>query len=76
MQNVQENIKAANEARTKVENHCMAYNVKEDANHLTVIFPLGYQLDGVRVSMANGKLWAYTKALEKMEWAWNQNMLA
>lgn len=67
---IQANLTAASEARAKVKAHPMALRVTETQQHLTVIFPEGFQLDGVRVSMANGKLWAYTKALEKMENIW------
>jgi len=67
---IQTNIKAVSEARAKVKAHCMALSVTESTTHLTVIFPEGFQLDGVRVIMANGVLWAYDKALEKMEKVW------
>ena len=67
---ITDNLKAASEARAKVKAHCMATSVTESTTHLTVIFPEGFQLDGVRVSMANGVLWAYEKALEKMEKVW------
>lgn len=48
----------------------MAFVVTESKTHLFVRFPEGYQLDGVRVSMANGITWACEKALVKMEQVW------
>lgn len=48
----------------------MAFRVTETHEHLLVVFPLGFRLDGVRVSMENGIIWACEKALEKMEETW------
>lgn len=70
---VQANIRAANEARQRVKEHCMAFKIIETTNHLTVVFPCGFSLDGVRVSMANGIVWACNKAIEKMEQTWKAN---
>lgn len=76
MQNVQANIKAANEARARVKAHCMAVSVEESPSHLLVLYPEGYSVGGVRVSMANGVVWAYDKALEKMEQEWRKDLIA
>lgn len=67
---IKKNIAAANAARAAVRRHCMAFRVTETKDHLIVVFPCGFQLDGVRVSMANGIVWACEKALEKMEQTW------
>jgi hypothetical protein len=66
------NMAAAAEVRSKLVAHCMTANLEETPDHILVYFPPGYQLDGVRVSMANGKKWAYEKALEKAEQTWQQ----
>jgi len=68
---IQQNTRAAFDARLAVRNHCMATRVVESREHLMVYFPPGYQLDGVRVSMANGVTWACKKAIEKMEATWS-----
>lgn len=70
MGNIRDNIAAAKEARAKLRAHCMAFRITETETHLLVIFPTGYRLDGVRVSMTNGIAWACEKALEKMEHVW------
>lgn len=75
MSTIQANIKAAKAARAKVTAHCMAAKVQEGREHLLVIFPPGYSLDGVRVTMANGVAWAYEKALERMERTWKAAQL-
>jgi len=67
---IQANIKAATAALDALQAHPMAARVERTAQHLTVLFPPGYRLDGVRVSMANGILWACQKAIEKMETTW------
>lgn len=67
---LQTNIEKARQAREAVNKHCMAARVHETKSHLLVIFPLGFRLDGVRVSMANGVAWACDKALAKMEETW------
>lgn len=54
----------------QVREHCMAAKVQRDASHLLVIFPPGYRLDGVRVTMANGIKWACEQALSRMEREW------
>jgi len=67
---IQANLSAVTTIRAKLKGHPLCLTVTESSTHLTVIFPEGFQLDGVRVSMDNGVLWAYEKALEKMEKGW------
>ena len=67
---INQNIKNLSIAKQVLASHPMAFKVIESPAHLTVYFPAGYQLDGVRVSMSNGKLWAYGKALDKAEQVW------
>jgi len=67
---IQDHIKAAKLARERVVSHCMALKVEETETHLLVIYPMGYQLDGVRVSKTNGIVWACERALINMEKAW------
>ena len=67
---IQANLAAVATIRARLKEHPLCLTVTESTTHLTVIFPEGFQLDGVRVSMANGVLWAYEKALEKCESIW------
>lgn len=65
-------MQAVATARSAMVRHCMCAKVSETQSHVTVIFPPGYTLDGVRVTLENGKAWAYTKAAEKMEQIWSR----
>jgi hypothetical protein len=67
---IQDNIRRANEALATVKAHCMAFNVVVKKDYLLVWYPLGYRVDGLRVSMANGLAWACNKAIELMEIHW------
>ncbi len=55
------------QARRSVRQHKLARRVFETDTHLTVVFPLGFKVDGIRIAMDNGPKWAYDKALEKMQ---------
>lgn len=67
---IQDHIATAKISRDRVAAHCMAAKVEETETHLLVMYPPGYQLDGVRVSKANGIAWACDRALFNMEKAW------
>lgn len=70
MQTVAENVSAASAAMEAVRAHPMAAKVSVDRSHLTVMYPQGFGLDGVRVTLANGKRWAAEQALTRMEREW------
>ena len=75
MPTIQENIARVDRGRRLVKEHCMAARVEEHRTHVLVIFPPGYFPDGVRVTTANGKAWAYDQALIRMERAWQEARL-
>ena len=70
---VQQNIANLNAAVKKMVEHPM--HVRHEFGHgvLFVIMPAGYQVDAVRVSLDNGKLWAVEKAVAKMEQFWRES---
>lgn len=70
---VQQNIANLNVAVQKMVEHPM--HVRHEFRHdvLLAIMPDGYQVDAVRVSLANGKLRAVEKAVAKMEQFWRES---
>lgn len=74
MGTVQENISEVKELEKQVNEHCMCLRFSQDKEHYLVLFPVGYQLGGVRVSKGMGKIKALKTVLEKMEAAWNWNI--
>ena len=72
---IRQNIAVAKDARARLQAHCMAAKIEESRSHLLVIFPPGYGLSGVRVSMANGIAWACDQALQRMEATWKGHEL-
>lgn len=70
---ITENLIAIETAREALQAHCMAARIITDATHLTVYFPPGYPLDGVRVSWGIGKAQAYRKALSVAEQTWTDS---
>lgn len=70
---IRQHIDAAEAAMKAVHDHCMAHRVTLDKDYLIVIFPDGYQLDGVRVTRQNGVKWAAEQALRKMEQVWTES---
>lgn len=67
---IQTNLQAARDARAKLANHCMAAKVEETEAHIMVTYPPGHFPDAVRVSKANGIVWACEQALIRMEATW------
>lgn len=50
----------------------MCLTFKEDDTYYLIIFPKGYQIDGVRANHRSGKLKALKHCLNIMEKCWRQ----
>jgi hypothetical protein len=71
MKKVQDNIAALESALEEVKNHCMCLYFREDENKYFVQFPEGdFEVGGIQVSKAMGKVKALEIMLEKMEYYW------
>lgn len=64
------NIASGSDSMSKLRAHPMAAQVQVDGQHLTVLYPKGFRLDGVRVTLANGIAWSCAQALVRMEGEW------
>ena len=70
MPTLQANIARMEKAIAELKAHCMVVSITEDESHIFVRFPPGYPWDGVRVTKANGRAWAYEQALARAEKTW------
>lgn len=67
---IQQNIATAKDARKRLADHHMAAKVDETESHIMVTYPPGFFPDAVRVTKANGIVWAVDQALIRMDRAW------
>jgi hypothetical protein len=73
---VQENIEVCEKLKTELEKHPMCFELSGNKHHLIMEFPYDVRgINGVRVSLSNGKASAYKVLLERAEQAWKDTSL-
>lgn len=72
---IQENIARKNELVDLVATHCMCAHLSIKPDYYFIYYPLGFQLDGLRVSRGMGEIKSLEKCLEKMELHWKESQL-
>ena len=72
---IQDNIKRVQTLTGQVVTHCMCAHLKITDAHYFIYYPLGFALDGLRVSRDMGDIKALEKCLEKMEQHWKDDQL-
>ena len=73
MKTIQENLAAVESAKEVVCKHPMCLRFIEDRDTYLVLYPEGYQLDGVRASKSIGRAKALAKMHDAMERHWNES---
>ena len=70
---IRDNIEKCNNLRLAIKDHCMCYNFKEEKNRCIIIFPRGFQLDGIVHNYEKGKIIAFQNCLNRMEEEWKSS---
>lgn len=72
--NVQKNVQAVKDKLIEVQSHCMCARFEDLGGCYRVLYPCGFQLDGVQAIYAQcGKLVALDRILNAMERHWKQS---
>ena len=73
--NITQKVKAIGNLIEDIKNHCMCADFQDLKYHYLVIFPVGFQIDGVRISKGMGKIKALSVLLERLEREWKSSFL-
>ena len=67
---IKERIQLITTLTKEVKEHCMCFELLEEESHYIVLYPEGFQLDGIRMAKVGGKANTLQKILDTMEQHW------